>query len=513
MKEENQEKEKNLTEYVINDDKLLSYFCELLEDNQIEFINQIEKIDLQNKEFEDLSNKDYKEVIISKNLNTNQEKKQKLSVILLRFIDIDNSDKKVQLIKERKFVLQRLWPHFVRNAIKFLRYNDPRDKGELKFDFGVKSLTDYFEDFSKFEELLYGIDEYYRDHTLHVFRVYLLGEFIIRKIFEDNSNKINIFDQPEEIKIEISEKEAIWCLIALCHDLGYPLERIDELNKKLIKILDYFGTSHFQRVRFSLPFEGAILDRFILKILSSKLEKANNEGYNIKIQSKYYAKYSNSYEKLNHGMMSCILLMKNLVYFKETDYKPLLKQREERTSKVINVLDDAKQYLIRREILRAIASHDNQDIYHIDMNTFSFLLIICDEIQEWSRPVAKKRIFYEIESEKKEKIVISKFNENNIDISLYLDLTDTEVDDYSKKKFQKFIRLLRSAVHSDHRKFNFKMSIENYNDLKYVFEYPSPSEFYKKSEDDKKPYNKPTLKKIKGGKEAPDFNIYKIIEL
>ena len=251
----------------------------------------------------------------------------------------------------------------------------------------------------------------------------------------------------------------MWCLIALCHDLGYPLKKIDELNKKLIKILEFFGTSHFQRVRYSLPFESAILDKFILEILSSKLVKVNNRNskeneYHIKIQSKFYTKYSNSYEKLDHGIMSCILLMKNLVYFKETDYKLIMKQEPYNNSKTTNILDDAKQYLIRREILRAIASHDNQDIYHIYMNTFSFLLIICDEIQEWSRPVAKRRVLYELEREK-EQIIICDYNEESIEIFIRIDLTDQEIEDYSMKKFRKFVRLLRSAVHSDQRTFNY----------------------------------------------------------
>jgi hypothetical protein len=47
--------------------------------------------------------------------------------------------------------------------------------------------------------------------------------------------------------------------------------------------------------------------------------------------------------------------------------------------------EDARQFYIRREILRPIASHTCKDIYQNDALCFSFLLIICDDAQEWGR--------------------------------------------------------------------------------------------------------------------------------
>jgi hypothetical protein len=46
----------------------------------------------------------------------------------------------------------------------------------------------------------------------------------------------------------------------------------------------------------------------------------------------------------------------------------------------INIIA-AKQFVVRREILRSIANHTCQDIYHLQFNTLSFLLYITDEIQ------------------------------------------------------------------------------------------------------------------------------------
>jgi len=512
MSNNNHKKDELSDKHLVDDDKLINFFCKLLEERKIEFINQIKEINLFNNDFEGLNKECYRHVVITNDVHSVKKECLTLSHVLKKFTNLDEKKDRAKLIRERKYVLQSLWPHFVRNAIKLLRQKDQRDKGELKFDFGVKNLTDYFEKFSEFEELLYGIDEYYRDHTLHTFRVYLLGEYVFRRIFKNGYDRLEIKGKPDEVIIDTSEKEAMWCLMALCHDLGYPLEIFDELNKKLLKILDFFGTSNFQRVRFSLPNEGAILDKFILKIVSSKLNKKRDNEYEVESQSKFYTKYANSYEKLNHGIMSCVLLVKNLVFFKETDYKKTFKEAVDNEDKDTDVdfMDDIKQYLIRREILRAIASHANPDIYHLQMNNFSFLLTAFDEIQEWNRPIAKKREHYQIEE--KEKIYISEFNEKSIEISFALNITDGEIEKYQKIKFQKFIRLLRSAVDSFNRKFDFKMVIKNYNGTEYIFEYSNPDEHYEKKENKQQPYNRPTLKRKTNGKEDPDYSLDNILE-
>lgn len=72
-----------------------------------------------------------------------------------------------------------------------------------------------------------------------------------------------------------------------------------------------------------------------------------------------------------------MIIYKLLIYFLESDYN-------------INEdyafgEEDRRQFYIRREILRAMASHTCDDVYHLYMNTFSFLLIIADDMQEWGR--------------------------------------------------------------------------------------------------------------------------------
>ncbi|KKN18394.1 hypothetical protein LCGC14_0956200 [marine sediment metagenome] len=470
----------------VEDDILINFFCDRIEKDEIKIVNEMELFDIHDEKIEELRCKDkYKDI-----------DKNKLAKILKDLlIEGKKGEDKAKVLKLQKLVFQRLWPHFVRNAIKLLRQKDPRDKGILKFDFGVKKLMDYFQEFSKFEELLYGIDEYYRDHSLHVFRVYFLGEYLIRESLK-GYEKIKILNLPNVIgEIKPEEKESMWCIIALCHDLGYPLQKLDELNKKLVKILEYFGTSNFHPLRYSLPLEGTILDKFILNIISSRL----TDDFKIHLQSKFYTKYSNAYEKLSHGIMSCILLMKNLVYFKETDYEMhfpegfILKRESGNKEKLYK--EAARQFIIRKEILRAIASHDNEDIYHVKMNNFLFLLIMCDELQEWSRPTSHRRVLYPLE-DMTEVIKIAEFSKESIDIELTLSFSEDDLKEYSKKKFVKFIRLLRSAVASDSRKFNFKIVVTNRENYRCIFEYDSPKKFYDTKKDPSLSYDEPKCEKI-----------------
>ncbi|KKM99699.1 hypothetical protein LCGC14_1145250 [marine sediment metagenome] len=498
----------------IKDEILIKHYYKLIEKGEIEFLKEMDSFNINDEELDDESK--YKDI--------NDKKLVQILKDLIIDVKKDEDQEKLRILKLKKKVFQKLWPNFVRSAIKYLRIKDTRDKCEFKFDFGVKNLTKYFEEFSKFEEILYGVDEYYRDHSLHVFRVYLLGEYLGRKLLKGfDQLKITTKSLGINDNIIYDEKEAIWCVIALCHDLGYPLQKLDQLNKKLVKILEFFGTSNFNPLRYSLPLEGTILDKFILKLISSRI----NEKLKIQHQPKFYAKYSKAYEKLSHGIMSCILLMKNLVYFKETDYEPEFEKGYHYEEKSKNnsaekggkefsdeTLEDARQYVIRREILRSIASHDNEDIYHIEMNNFPFLLIMCDEIQEWSRPASKIRFSYLSDPKNIENIQIKAFNENNIDISIGLNFPDKDLLDYAANKYMRFIRLLRSAVHSDRRLFNFKMSIENNKGTKYQFIYDSPVEFYSDEKKNKKEdsYKSPKCIEFKNGYEDPDF-LRNIIEM
>lgn len=379
-------------------------------------------------------------------------------------------------------LINELWEVLLKEAIYCLRAEDSKDTNDFKQDFGISEIKEYFEKFSDFEEVLYGTDRYYRDHSLHVFRVFFLGFYLLVKGGEDlNFDLIKIF-QSEHIKIpiKIEEKQAIWTIIALTHDLGYPIEKIDRINKKITSIIQYYGPSDIQEFQYHLPLQNQILNDFILKFISSKLSKIlkeNNENgmnsrFHTVIQNKYYLKFAKALENFSHGIMSCILLMKHLVYFKESDY----------SHSRINSMDerDAKQFLIRKTILRSIASHDTEDIYHIYANNFLFMLSFCDDLQEWDRPNLDQRF-----SQKDEKIAISDFNSEKISFSKHFVLEHLEINKdlfvVFSHRIKKYIKLFRSGPNSNERSFTFTYTeVVNKNSKDTLallkFQYPPDSQ-------------------------------------
>jgi len=147
------------------------------------------------------------------------------------------------------------------------------------------------------------------------------------------------------------------------------------------------------------------------------------------------------------------------------------------------------------------------------MNNFPFLLIMCDELQEWSRPSSIRRLYYPLDEENKEIIIIHSFNKEDINFSITLNFIESDLYKYIEKKFRRFIRLLRSAIHSDKRKFNFTMSIKNKDGIQYIFEYSNPFDFYQDINNKNKSYYQPECKKLNSdGSKDPHFSLKNIIE-
>jgi hypothetical protein len=399
----------------------------------------------------------------------------KKSKIKEKLKEIKNNEKKLEKYVEKgRFIpkeqqektklMQELWELLLKEAIYCLRFEDEKDENEFKQDFGLIETKKYFKEFSDFEEVLYGSIKYYRDHSLHVIRVFLTGFYLLHNFNDICFSSIIIHGEDKLYESEINEIErhAIWAIIALTHDLGYPLQKIDEINKKIKGIIKYYGTSGIEEFKYTLPLQNQNLNDFILKFISSKLiiEKNNKTiekehfKYFTVIQNKYYLKFAKAFEGFSHGIMSCILLMKHLVYFKESDY----------THDIFNGFSnerDAKQFLIRKAILRSIASHDNDDIYHIHPNTFLFILTFCDELQEWDRP------FKEIRFEETNKIEIRNFQMNKISYNKKsytnpLELNNQILENYSRT-IKKYIKLFRSGPDSHKRRFTFIFTLTIYN--------------------------------------------------
>lgn len=365
-------------------------------------------------------------------------------------------------------IIKELWKSLLSNAIVYLKSKDTREDIHDDKDYGVENLARYLDSFNEYEGLLYGSDRKYRDHISHMFCVYLLGDYVIRKSLNGYEH-ISIAPEKmgNEITFEDGEKEAMWCIIALTHDLGYPFSAIKKINKLARGMLENFGVQNFQELAFNLHRQP--LYDHILNFISSGLIYLNNDEINEKSktlekkylthpQFKYFLKLSSSFENYKHGLFSSILLMKNLVYFLESDYsddikKPLNKQ-------------DAKQFLIKNTILRSIAAHTCDDIYFLRVQEFPFLLFIFDEMHDWQRP--RIDAIYDVKTPDTS-LKIYNFNTNFVNYSICQDYSgiQEEKDNFfarllcdNNDKFTHTARLFKRRLRSALGKREFGMQYQ-----------------------------------------------------
>lgn len=334
--------------------------------------------------------------------------------------------------------LDNLWRSLLNKSIVCLRYFDTREPfldnpNKAIVAYGIDKLEEYHLRYTEFESLMYGSSAYYRDHVFHAIRVWLLGVFCLLK-------KINAGDafitklgldggaKPPS-KIDFFEYISMWTITALCHDLGYPLEKAEQILDKTRKMMKEFVPNPNVWNNFGYSGTQDSINEYVLKFISTKMkektsdEKADEQTdaivekeYLGRIQPKYYLKYAKSLESFQHGIISTIIIYKMLLYFLESDFNL--------NDDYIYKNEDARQFYIRREILRAIAAHTCPDAYNIHITSFSSLLFLCDEFQEWGR-----RTWNELYTGLKEDSIsleIEKFSSDEIDIQEKISLESVE---------------------------------------------------------------------------------------
>ena len=349
---------------------------------------------------------------------------------------LSDQENAISYSKARK--LDNLWRSLLNKSIVCLRYFDTREPfldnpNKAIVAYGIDKLEEYHLRYTEFESLMYGSSAYYRDHVFHAIRVWLLGVFcLLKKINAEDAfiTKLGLdggANPPS--KIDFFEYISMWTITALCHDLGYPLEKAEQILDKTRKMMREFVPNPNVWNNFGYSGTQDSINEYVLKFISTKMkektsdEKADEQTdaivekeYLGRIQPKYYLKYAKSLESFQHGIISTIIIYKMLLYFLEPDFNL--------NDDYINKNEDARQLYIRREILRAIAAHTCPDAYNIHITSFSSLLFLCDEFQEWGR-----RTWNELYTGLKEDSIsleIEKFSSDEIDIQEKISLESVE---------------------------------------------------------------------------------------
>lgn len=315
---------------------------------------------------------------------------------LLEDIEGKLTEDAFDIFRFKKPLLQ-LWKKLIEKSIVCLRYFDTREpfgKPDVKkapYAYGVQNLYEYFEKYNEFENLLYGGSEYYRDHVIHVIRVWIIGTDILLR---DNAKFVHAIEIVKGFEFSDYEKLSIWTIIAMSHDLGYPLEKSMKIMDKTKDMMKCFIQNPILSMDFSFSGVQNLMNDFVIRFMSSKMwrvkdcstiaiesdpsvDEKTKEYFVARLQPKFYFKFQKSLEQNNHGILSSLLIYKMLLYFLESDYST--------NEDYVFDKEDTRQFYMRREILRSISSHTCQDIYQLHLYSFSLLLIIADDAQEWGR--------------------------------------------------------------------------------------------------------------------------------
>ncbi|MHA1515106.1 MAG: hypothetical protein ACTSPF_06180 [Candidatus Heimdallarchaeaceae archaeon] len=362
--------------------------------------------------------------------------------------------KKSEEIHDKIHCAKELWKALFEVSMEYI---DPDKQG-------YDDLFKYFDEFVKFEELIFASDSFYRDHTLHSLWVYFLGEYLHKKpefsfLFQNLNRHLkvsafinehykdlevpNIFGELNVLLSRVTEvleyEDSVRCAIALTHDLGYPLKKISKINKSIRNVLPFFSISkfgefdfHFENIQqfyienlleilsLNISFVIEISDftfeeRQIVQEMIDKINKVSTFLFNLQepseeeflelrlllnqatekqvdILRRIYTikgamqkdmsailRYSNDFEHYTHGIMSAYLLMKTLKAFSNL---PIVYSNPDNIE-----LDNLNIASVNSKmiILRAMTDHTSQGFQIRDFTKNSEVLILFDEIEEFSR--------------------------------------------------------------------------------------------------------------------------------
>lgn len=354
-----------------------------------------------------------------------------------------------------------LWRLLIEKSIVCLRFYDTREpfidtRAKTPHAYGVEELADYFDKYTEFESLLYGGSRFYRDHVVHVFRVWLLG---IQLLLENDCNYLKRIKIADDCEVNCLEKLSVWTMMALTHDLGYPLQKALAIIEKTQGMMKSFIVNPILSIDLSFNGVQNSMNDFVLRFIGSKMHRTDIENVFVaRLQPKYYFKLQKSLEHNAHGVLSALIIYKMLTFFLESDFS--INEDYKFNDK------DVRQFYIRREILRAIASHTCHDIYQLNIFSFSFLLILCDDAQEWGRKSIADLYIEKVDTYKFDGIqnIFNDAGNNTCTLKdKYVVEKTASIDDILRrfeKQSKTYRDVFRDGQETNNRNFNFVRQIE-----------------------------------------------------
>lgn len=308
------------------------------------------------------------------------------------FVEADKEDRDVDWYAAHEKGTN-LWRVLIRLSLNFI---DDTSKGNAR-------LIEFLNSATKFEDGLYGLDEHYRDHTLHSLWVYLLGDYLLRGSLVEAYKDLNWYiwndvqtdpdweslrtlaKKKEKILSEEvnRNKDAIWCVTALCHDIGYSLSKLGEINRRVEDVLSYLDLHGFDRVGYGLRIEHQYLANQFLELVTNDVRLEADSNASQVVAKLYrddhvYWQLCDALERREHGTLSAFILYKLLGLFGDATTRGPAEEWG---------LDDeeAQDTLIRGSILFAMAQHTLQYIWANELGSLADILLLADDLEEFTR--------------------------------------------------------------------------------------------------------------------------------
>lgn len=150
-------------------------------------------------------------------------------------------------------------------------------------------------------------------------------------LLENQSDYLERITIQKNVEVNNLEKLSIWSMIALTHDLGYPLEKAQGIIEKTKSMMKTFVSN--PTISMDLSFNGiqTNMNDYVVRFISSKMreckplcvqnrENQEEKHYVARLQPKYYYKFEKSLEGYKHGILSATIIYKLLIYFLESDF-------------------------------------------------------------------------------------------------------------------------------------------------------------------------------------------------
>jgi hypothetical protein len=254
---------------------------------------------------------------------------------------------------------------------------------------GVDELSSYFDKFAKYENMLVALDENYRDHVIHTLWVMLLGYYVIKvsPTYNNISYDGMLFDESqgtaqqsiEHLRTQLNTyQHPLWSLIALTHDLGYPIQKSKAANDTISDIIKSYGFLRQTPMEYNFTVVHHTAIQQLLDIMSAIVIWLPG-GFKVGHRAGAQLDMAKSFEALDHGIMSAYLLLKHLDFFCDTWNITELEGMNYTEPKW------AAEIIVSTNLLSAISSHTSKNYYTHGSGDMSDLLFLSDELEEFSR--------------------------------------------------------------------------------------------------------------------------------